>query len=124
MPQSCYENALEILQWRFGDRRQIEQNHLAKLRALPAISSSSDLREHRKLYDHVQGHIRGLRSLGVNAAKYSSMMSEIILTSPLHDIVADYNRQAFCSKRPSLAASNEVNGEVEMPARADSKHKG
>ncbi|KAM7297209.1 uncharacterized protein ISCGN_022362 [Ixodes scapularis] len=69
---ACYDDAIEILSGRFGDRRRIEQDHLAKLRTLPSVSSSNDTRCLRRIYDHLQINIRGLKALGVGSDTYST----------------------------------------------------
>lgn len=77
------------------------------------------LRGLRKLYDHVQGHIRGLCSLGVNAVTYSTMMCDIILAALPHDVVVDYNRQVCRSKGTAPRGNYEDDGEIETTAQAD-----
>ncbi|XP_037520577.1 uncharacterized protein LOC119397212 [Rhipicephalus sanguineus] len=59
----CFDDAIEILKSRFGDNLRIIQDHLRRLRALPAVDSSEDVYNLRKLLDYVQCHIRGLKGL-------------------------------------------------------------
>ncbi|XP_042147986.1 uncharacterized protein LOC121046466 [Ixodes scapularis] len=90
--EACYDDAIHILTQRFGDRRRIEQDHLAKLRSLPPVASAKDTRGLRRIYDHVQTNIRGLRGLGVGSSTYCTMMSDILLRALPKEIVLDYHR--------------------------------
>ncbi|XP_064475828.1 uncharacterized protein LOC135389726 [Ornithodoros turicata] len=92
--ESCYDDAIEILKERFGDRSRIEREHLSRLRSLPAVRSTGDVHGLRKLYDHVQNHVRGLRALGVSSESYASMMVDILFTSLPQDMVVEYHRLA------------------------------
>lgn len=91
--EACYDDAIHILTQRFGDRRRIEQDHLAKLRSLPPVASANDTRGLRRIYDHVQTNIRGLRGLGVGSSTYCTMMSDILLRALPKEIVLDYHRR-------------------------------
>ena len=77
---SNYEEAIKILQGRFGiNRQQIIAKHMDRLLQAPAISSASDLTGLRNLYDIVETHIRSLKSLGVEASSYSSLLSSVLI---------------------------------------------
>ncbi|XP_042146166.1 uncharacterized protein LOC121046418 [Ixodes scapularis] len=95
--EACYDDAIEILTLRFGDKGRIEQNHLAKLRALPPVASAKDTKGLRKMYDHVQTNIRGLKRLGVGSATYCTMMSDILLKALPSEVVVNYHRQQASS---------------------------
>ncbi|XP_077508445.1 uncharacterized protein LOC144119775 [Amblyomma americanum] len=90
--EASYDDAVQILQRRFGDKGRIEQEHLTKLRMLPSVSSSGDVRGLRRLYDHVQAHICGLAGLGVTTHAYSAMLCDIVLTALPRDMVVEFHR--------------------------------
>ncbi|XP_064469797.1 uncharacterized protein LOC135384529 [Ornithodoros turicata] len=90
--EECYTDAIEVLTERFGDKKRIEREHLSRLRTLPDIKSSRDVYGLRRLYDHVQTHVRGLKALGVASESYASMMCEILLSSLPTDLALDYQR--------------------------------
>ncbi|XP_064469543.1 uncharacterized protein LOC135384262 [Ornithodoros turicata] len=58
------------------------------------MRSTGDVHGLRKLYDHVQNHVRGLRALGVSSESYASMMVDILFTSLPQDMVVEYHRLA------------------------------
>lgn len=81
----CYDDAVDILKRRFGDTRRIVQEHLARLRSLPSVQASDDVKGLRKLMDYVQCHMRGLKALNISSATYSTMLTDIILKALLID---------------------------------------
>ncbi|XP_064459040.1 uncharacterized protein LOC135369376 [Ornithodoros turicata] len=91
--KECYTDAIEVLTERFGDKKRIEMEHLSTLQTLPYVKSSRDVHGLRKLYDHVQTHVRGLKVLGVASKSYASMMCEILLSNLPTDVALDYQRQ-------------------------------
>ncbi|XP_064469845.1 uncharacterized protein LOC135384579 [Ornithodoros turicata] len=115
--ESCYDDAIEILRQRFGDRCRIEREHLAKLWNLPGVKSANDVHGLRTMYDHVQNNVRGLRALGVSSASYASMMVDILLTSLPSDMVVEYHRLARYG-----TALSEPSEDVEGNAAHDERH--
>ncbi|XP_064462538.1 uncharacterized protein LOC135373242 [Ornithodoros turicata] len=122
--EECYADAIEVLTERFGDKRRIEREHLSRLRTLPYVKSSRDVYGLRKLYDHVQTHVRGLKALGVTSESYASMMCEILLSNLPTNLALDYQRQ---KKRLLLydarnnPGSTETSSEVEGDASGELK---
>ena len=68
-----------ILEKRFGNRRQIISKHMDVLLNMRAVTSATDLLELRQLYDSVETHMRGLKSLGVTAETYGSLLSPVFV---------------------------------------------
>lgn len=77
--EACYQDALEMLKKRFGDRTRLEQEYFARLRMINLIKSSSGTSGLRKLNDQVLVNIRGLETLGVKRSSFSSLLSDILL---------------------------------------------
>ncbi|XP_040066343.1 uncharacterized protein LOC120839989 [Ixodes scapularis] len=121
--EACYDDAIEILTLRFGDKRRIEQNHLAKLRALPPVASAKDTKGLRKMYDHVQTNIRGLKGLGVRSATYCTMMSDILLKALPSEVVVNYHRQqASSTAYRSTGETQNSPTSLTSPAVQDTGH--
>ena len=53
--------------------------HMETLLSVEAVSSDHHLKELRRLYDTTESHIRSLKSLGVEAASYGSVVSSVLL---------------------------------------------
>jgi hypothetical protein len=73
-----YQEAIEILKKRFGNK-QIIAKHMETLLNAEAVTSDNHLKELRHLYDTTESHIRSLKSLGVEAASYGAMLSSVLL---------------------------------------------
>ncbi|XP_064486179.1 uncharacterized protein LOC135398725 [Ornithodoros turicata] len=113
--EACYNDAIDILTKRFGDKKRIEQQYLSRLRLLNQVKSSSDVKGLRRLYDYVQGNIRGLQALGVSPLTYSSMMCDILLKAMPPDIVVDYHRSVKQAVRAAQASVEaELSSESEL----------
>ena len=74
-----YNEAVSILQRRFGDVDQIISKHMEALLNLEEVSSQYNLKALRHLYDQVESQVRGLRALGVGADSYGSLLAPVIL---------------------------------------------
>ncbi|XP_037508939.1 uncharacterized protein LOC119385602 [Rhipicephalus sanguineus] len=77
--EACYEDALDILKRRFGDKKRLEQEYFSRLRRLTPVRSSNEVAKLRKLYDHVLINTRGLEALGISKSSFSSMLRDILL---------------------------------------------
>ena len=80
-----YDSAIEILQQRFGRQQQIISAHMEEiLKIQPSTSDSpSSL---RFVYDKLNVHVRGLKSLGVSAEQYGSLLTPIVMSKLPSDI--------------------------------------
>ncbi len=76
----AYPEAVEILKKRFGNKQMIIAKHMETLLNTDAITSDNHLRDLRHLYDIVETHVRSLKSLGVEATSYGSMLTPVLLT--------------------------------------------
>ncbi|XP_065917691.1 uncharacterized protein [Dysidea avara] len=75
-----YVEAVSILKKRFGNKQQIIDKHMENLLSVDTITSQHNLKGLRHLHDTVESHIRGLRSLGIPATSYGSLMSSVLMT--------------------------------------------
>ena len=74
-----YQEAVELLNQRFGNKQQIINSHMDSLLQLPAVTSLHDVQGTRRLYDKVESHVRGLKSLGVESESYGNLMISILM---------------------------------------------
>jgi len=70
---------VSILKKQFGNKQQIVDKRMEKL-SVDTISSQHNLKGLRRLHNTVVSQIRGLRSLGIPAAAYGSLMFSILMT--------------------------------------------
>ena len=86
LSETHYREAIELLQKRFGDKQLIISKHMETLLHMEAVTSDQNLRDLRRLYDHTESHILGLKSLGVEEASYGAMLSPVLLSKLPPDI--------------------------------------
>ena len=56
-----YDEGVEVLKQRFGNKQQIVNSHIDGLLQLPAVTSLHDVQGLRQLYDKTESHVRGLK---------------------------------------------------------------
>ena len=81
-----YAEAISILEKRFGNRQQIITKHMDQLLNVDPVASPYNLRGLRHLFDSVESHVRCLKSLGVTADSYGSLLSSVLLNKLPPDI--------------------------------------
>ena len=79
LSEANYQQAIEILLKRFGNRQVIISKHMDTLMRMDPISSDRHLRDLRRFYDHTESHVRSLKSLGIEAASYGALLSPVLL---------------------------------------------
>lgn len=77
---SNYEQAVEILKKRFGNKQLIVSKHMETLLSFSAITADNHLRDLRRLFDQAEANIRSLRALGVEPESYGTMLSSVLLS--------------------------------------------
>ena len=83
---SNYGEAIAILERRFGNRQQIIDKHMDQLLNVNPVTSGNNLAGLRHLFNTTETHIRGLKSLGVTANSYGSLLSSVLLKKLPADI--------------------------------------
>ncbi|XP_077564311.1 uncharacterized protein LOC144179743 [Haemaphysalis longicornis] len=96
--EACYESAIQQLQYRFGDKRRIVQRHFRNLRKLQHVTSLSEERELRRLYDCVQLNVRCLNLLDVPTSSFAAMLYDILLEVLPEEIVVAFHRHVRLKK--------------------------
>ena len=79
MTESNNESAIELLQQRFGDKQVVISSHMNSLLKLPQLRSSTDTKGLRRLYDQIEAHVRGLKSLDVPDTEYGALLLLILI---------------------------------------------
>ena len=74
-----YEEAVDILKRRFGNKQQIISKHMDIHLNLDAVSSQHNLKGLRHLFDLVESHVRELKSLGIPPEAYGSLLSSVLM---------------------------------------------
>ena len=74
-----YEEAISILEARFGDKQRIIHRHMDILLGIDAVTSIHNLTALRKLYDKVETNVRSLDALGVASDSYGSILSSVLI---------------------------------------------
>ena len=74
-----YDQAVSILEKRFGNKQAIIHRHMDILLSVEAVSSSSNHTALRRLYDKVESNVRSLEALGVSADSYGSLLTSVLI---------------------------------------------
>ena len=74
-----YDEAILILKKRFGNKKQIIGRHMDLLLNVDAVTSDQNLKGLRHLYDHIESHVRSLKSLGVTSDNYGSLLASVLM---------------------------------------------
>ncbi|XP_065051274.1 uncharacterized protein LOC135680947 [Rhopilema esculentum] len=85
MTEANYENALLILQDRFGKKQKIISKHMDELLKLPVCQNDKPA-QLRYVYDTINVHVRGLQSLGISSDQYGSLLIPVIMSRVPKDI--------------------------------------
>lgn len=74
-----YEEAVEILRKRFGNKQLIINQHMEHLLNIDGVSSQHDVKGLRHLYDAIESNVRSLQSLDVRAESYGPLLSSVLM---------------------------------------------
>ena len=75
-----YQEAVEVLKQRFGNKQRIIDKHMEVLLGVDAVSSDANLKALRRLYDTVEAQVRGLKAMGVTTETYGGLLSSVMLS--------------------------------------------
>ena len=78
---SNYEEAIDILKARFGNKQQIINRHMEILLNLESVTSHYHVRSLRQLHDTVESNVRSLKSLRVSRESYRGVLSSILMNN-------------------------------------------
>ena len=108
-----YEEAISILKKRFGNKKQIIGRHMDLLLNADAVTSDQNLKGLRQLYDHVESHVRSLKSLGVTSENYGSLLASVLMNKLPHELKLIITR-----KREEDWNLDSILGEIEKEIEA------
>lgn len=103
-----YNEAVSILEKRFGNTQQIISRHMDLLLNLEPVSGAHQLRNLRRLYDGVETHVRSLRSLGVDSKTYGTLLASVLLNKLPQEL------RLIVSRKTSNVGLDQLLKEVEQ----------
>ena len=89
-----YQEAVDILNKRFGNKQRIVSKHMDALLNVDPVMSNHNLKALQQLYDTIELHVCGLKSLGVSADSYGSLLSSVLLNKLPQEIRLIVSRKA------------------------------
>ena len=69
-----YEEALQVLDKRYGNVQVIVNGHFEELTKLPVVHNNDDTAKLRELYDKIETNLRSLRAIGIQADTYGCIL--------------------------------------------------
>ncbi|XP_037568216.1 uncharacterized protein LOC119449097 [Dermacentor silvarum] len=117
-----YTSVMELLKERFGRRDVLIQEHLTQLLDVLPVRNEKEHIGLRRLYDHLQRNIAGLKALGVKADSYGALLSSALLRMLPTDLVVGYHK--------GLSAASKYDGlsikslQTFLKTEVDSRGKG
>ena len=81
-----YVVAVKILEERFEKPQTIMTAHMDDLLKLPTLSNNCHVRELRSVLNKLTIHARGLKTLGIIAQQYGSLLTPIVMSKIPPDI--------------------------------------
>jgi hypothetical protein len=88
-----YTIALDLLKGRFAQKQTIINAHMDALLKLEGTTCNSDVNKIRRVYDSIEVHVRGLKTLGVESEQYGTLLVPIILSKVPEDLRLILSRQ-------------------------------
>ncbi|CAB3979174.1 PREDICTED: uncharacterized protein LOC107346460, partial [Paramuricea clavata] len=88
-----YTIALDLLKGRFAQKQTIINAHMDALLKLEGTTCNTDVNKIRRVYDSIEVHVRGLKTLGVESEQYGTLLVPIILSKVPEDLRLILSRQ-------------------------------
>ncbi|XP_077548532.1 uncharacterized protein LOC144161808 [Haemaphysalis longicornis] len=120
----CYDDAIDILQQRFGNQAALIQDHIDSLMNLTPVSSPRNVRALRRMYDNVQAHLRGLKALGVGEESYCAMLYLGLLRALPSDLSLDYNRKVTSRNAEEVSSAGTSSSDTSSETSKKPVHLG
>lgn len=73
-----YEQAVTTLKKRFGSKQKIINKHMEAMLKIGSVSSCTDVKGLRHLFDQISSHVRSLKSLDVRSEMYGSLLCPVL----------------------------------------------
>ena len=68
-----------MLKRRFGNKQRIIDKHMEVLMSVEAVTSETQLKALRRLYDTIEAQVCGLKAMGVTSETYGGLLSSVML---------------------------------------------
>ena len=81
-----YSEAIDTLKKRVGNKQQIISRHMDTLLELESVTSSSNTKALRRLYDQLEFQVRSLKSLEVPLDSYGNLLSSLFMNRLPQDL--------------------------------------
>ena len=78
LTSSNYNDAVDLLNKRFGSKQVIISKHIEILMQLPKVSDSGDLKQLRQLLDKTESAVRSLQGIGISIDTYGTFLTPVI----------------------------------------------
>ena len=114
-----YDEAVSVLEKRFGNKQQIVAKHMDMLLNVESITSDCNLKGLRQLHDIIESHVRGLKSLGVSADSYGSLPSSVLLNKLPQELRLIISRELGSDDWELDRLMKPLEKEVQASERAD-----
>eukprot|EP00731_Ephydatia_muelleri_P014947 Em0008g667a len=118
---SNYQQAVEILTKRFGNKQVIISKHMDALMNLETVNSDRNLKDLRRIYDLTETHVRSLKSLGIESASYGALLSPVILAKLPPDLRLIVSRKVSDSNLDMDTLLSTFEEELTARERANSQ---
>ncbi|XP_028417499.1 uncharacterized protein LOC114541902 [Dendronephthya gigantea] len=74
-----YEEAVELLKDRYGNKQVLISAHVESLLKLPAATTIDETKKLRAIHDKTESNVRSLKNIGINSETYGSFLSPVIM---------------------------------------------
>ena len=112
-----YDQAVSILEKRFGNKQMIIHRHMDILLGIEGVSAASNLVALRKLYDKVESNVRSLEALGVGSDSYGSLLSPVLVKKLPNELRLMVSRE-ISGDRELKSIMKILSGELEVRERS------
>ena len=86
LTESNYKNATEIPPESFGNKHLIISSHMEALLHLPAVTSITDVKRIRIIYDKVEAHLRGLEAFRKASNTYGILLVPVMMNKLTYEL--------------------------------------
>ena len=79
LTQANYDEAVELLQERFGNKQLLINAYIENFEGLPKVKSMSHVSELRVMYDQIESTVRNLKTLDVDSDTYGYFLAPLLV---------------------------------------------
>ena len=75
-----YDEAVNLLQSKYGNKQVLISAHIDKLLSLPTVKTVNELHKLREVYDIIEINVRSLKSLEITSEHYGPILVSIVMS--------------------------------------------